>query len=241
MNQPPPLPSEVVSPEPFKPVKRSLWGHFLHCMRHYADFSGRSTRAEFFSFNAIIALGMVILSIPVFGTATQILRQMEQDEEVFRDGVSCMLYSALERPSFKVDSLLPNTPMFRLQYDSDTDELQLYELWEEQDIVFEHNETVLGAINNKAVRDAAVVRMVMQIGEESLRSIGFSFFAMIIWGMGFLIPALAVCWRRLHDIGLSGAFYCLVFLPFGNIILSVMFLIDSKPGANIYGLPTKYP
>ena len=40
--------------EPFEPVRRSMLAHFAHCLRHYADFSGRATRAEYWSFVLII-------------------------------------------------------------------------------------------------------------------------------------------------------------------------------------------
>ena len=54
--------------------------------------------------------------------------------------------------------------------------------------------------------------------------------------LGLLVPGLAVCWRRLHDIGKSGAFYFLGLIPLvGAIILIVWFCQDSQPGTNQYG------
>ena len=51
-----------------------------------------------------------------------------------------------------------------------------------------------------------------------------------------LIPNLAVFWRRMHDIGRSGAYYFFNLIPFvGLIILLVWECQDSQPGANQYG------
>ncbi|WP_426563782.1 DUF805 domain-containing protein [Angustibacter sp. McL0619] len=54
--------------------------------------------------------------------------------------------------------------------------------------------------------------------------------------LGFIIPSLAVTWRRLHDTGRSGAWYFIAFVPVvGGIILLVFTVLDSQPGPNVYG------
>ena len=54
--------------------------------------------------------------------------------------------------------------------------------------------------------------------------------------LAMFIPGLAVCWRRLHDIGKSGACWFLILIPLvGAIILLVWYCRDSEPGDNIYG------
>lgn len=54
--------------------------------------------------------------------------------------------------------------------------------------------------------------------------------------LALLVPGLAVCWRRLHDIGKSGAWYFIVLIPIvGAIMLIVWFCRDSEPGENAYG------
>ncbi len=54
--------------------------------------------------------------------------------------------------------------------------------------------------------------------------------------LAMLIPAIAVGVRRLHDIGKSGWMMLVVFIPFvGAIWLLILFVMDSKPGANEYG------
>jgi uncharacterized membrane protein YhaH (DUF805 family) len=49
------------------------------------------------------------------------------------------------------------------------------------------------------------------------------------------LPTLAVSVRRLHDIGLSGWWYLIVFVPFGGLVLTVLAVIDSQGGTNRFG------
>ena len=54
--------------------------------------------------------------------------------------------------------------------------------------------------------------------------------------LGMFIPGLAVCWRRLHDIGKSGACFFIGLIPIvGAILLIVWYCRDSEPGDNMYG------
>lgn len=57
-----------------------------------------------------------------------------------------------------------------------------------------------------------------------------------LYSLAVIIPGLAVCWRRLHDIGKSGGYYFIVLVPIvGFILLIVWFCQDSQPGVNMYG------
>ena len=59
---------------------------------------------------------------------------------------------------------------------------------------------------------------------------------LVLFDLALLVPSLAVCWRRLHDIGRSGAYYFLGLIPLvGAIILLVWECQESQPGANQYG------
>jgi uncharacterized membrane protein YhaH (DUF805 family) len=50
------------------------------------------------------------------------------------------------------------------------------------------------------------------------------------------IPSIALGVRRLHDIGYSGWWLLIGFVPFvGGILLLVFALMDSQPGTNRYG------
>ncbi|MCD8070348.1 MAG: DUF805 domain-containing protein [Akkermansiaceae bacterium] len=154
--QPPPLPRE--NAREFTPVRRNMWRHFTYCMRHYADFRGRATRAEFWSFSAISALFSCLFLLPLFAARLICLQKIASNPETL---ASCAAASF-----------------------------------------------ALGGL----------------------------------WYLAILVPTLAATWRRLHDIGLSGAFYFVSFIPLvGGLVLFVLEIIDSKPGANKYGGPTKYP
>ena len=57
-----------------------------------------------------------------------------------------------------------------------------------------------------------------------------------LFSIAVFIPNLAVIWRRLHDIGKSGANYFWILLPvIGWIMLLVWLARDSMPGDNQYG------
>ena len=54
--------------------------------------------------------------------------------------------------------------------------------------------------------------------------------------LALLVPGLGICWRRLHDIGKSGTWYFIIFVPIvGAILLLVWFCQDSQPGDNQFG------
>jgi uncharacterized membrane protein YhaH (DUF805 family) len=58
--------------------------------------------------------------------------------------------------------------------------------------------------------------------------------------LGTFIPALAVTWRRLHDMGKSGGFFFIALIPLiGWILIIVWLATDSQPGPNKYGEPVK--
>jgi len=54
-----------------------------------------------------------------------------------------------------------------------------------------------------------------------------------------IIPIVSIQVRRLHDIGWSGWWYFISFVPFGNLALLVLYCLPSQPGVNKYG-PNPY-
>lgn len=57
-----------------------------------------------------------------------------------------------------------------------------------------------------------------------------------LYSLAVLIPGLAVCVRRLHDIGKSGWWLFIVLIPLvGSILLVVWYCQDSQEGENAYG------
>ena len=61
-------------------------------------------------------------------------------------------------------------------------------------------------------------------------------FLQIIFALALLLPTIAIAVRRLHDIGKSGWWYLLAFIPLiGLLVLLYFFILDSQPGTNPYG------
>ncbi len=57
-----------------------------------------------------------------------------------------------------------------------------------------------------------------------------------LYALFILIPGIAVIVRRLHDIGRTGTWWLIGFVPFiGAIVLLIFAVTDSEPGANQYG------
>lgn len=81
---------------------------------------------------------------------------------------------------------------------------------------------------------SAVLGMLVSISD------GFSILSML-WSIGTLVPGLALCVRRLHDVGKSGIWLLWILLPIiGPIILLVQYCADSQHGPNQYGPSPKY-
>ena len=93
-----------------------------------------------------------------------------------------------------------------------------------------------------------VFNMLIQAGLNALGRLVFgsdsnmaSIFAGI-YALVVFIPSLAVAWRRLHDVGKSGAYYFFMLIPVvGWIIVLIQLCKDSQPGENQYGVSPKYP
>jgi len=59
-----------------------------------------------------------------------------------------------------------------------------------------------------------------------------------LWGLGTIIPYLAVTWRRFHDTNKSGAFWFLTFIPFvGSIIVLVLLALETNPAGARFDQP----
>ena len=57
-----------------------------------------------------------------------------------------------------------------------------------------------------------------------------------IFSLVTLLPGLSVFWRRMHDIGKSGAWFFIALVPIvGAILLLVWLCRDSEAGDNAYG------
>ena len=79
---------------------------------------------------------------------------------------------------------------------------------------------------------AALIAMVREGGVLYRLFYGLS----SLFSLAVFIPGLAVCWRRLHDIGKSGANYFWILLPIaGPILLLVWFAREGDCGDNAFG------
>ncbi len=66
--------------------------------------------------------------------------------------------------------------------------------------------------------------------------LGLPDFLIYVYSLAVFVPGLAVCVRRLHDIGKSGWMYFIVLIPIiGAIWLIVLFCQDSQPEENAWG------
>jgi uncharacterized membrane protein YhaH (DUF805 family) len=82
----------------------------------------------------------------------------------------------------------------------------------------------------------ALVNFGIAVLLELILGFTFLYFLTYVYSLAIFIPSLAVCVRRLHDIGRSGWWYLIGLIPvIGWILLIVWFCTDSQPGANKWG------
>ena len=71
---------------------------------------------------------------------------------------------------------------------------------------------------------------IIGIAAESDGLMAFTLILMILYLLGTFIPNLAITFRRLHDIGKSGWWYLISFIPsVGSTIILVLCCLDSTP------------
>lgn len=67
-----------------------------------------------------------------------------------------------------------------------------------------------------------------------------SFGLLVLVGLGLIVPNIALIVRRFHDLGKSGWFYFLNFIPYvGGLIVIVFMCFDAVAGENAYGADPK--
>jgi len=68
----------------------------------------------------------------------------------------------------------------------------------------------------------------------SLKIVGS--FILIIYYLAIFLPMIGAQVRRLHDIGMSGWWILILFVPFiGGIVIFIMEVLPSKPSGEKYG------
>lgn len=87
-----------------------------------------------------------------------------------------------------------------------------------------------------AIISYSIMGIAMATGIEALMYLSY------IYSLVVFLPSLGVSVRRLHDIGKSGWFILIAFIPIiGAIWLIVLFFKDSDEGTNEYGTNPKNP
>lgn len=87
-----------------------------------------------------------------------------------------------------------------------------------------------------------VLTVLLIVAGDNGGAVGLLTALIIIWtivvivvSIALYIPLLAVGARRLHDYGQSAWWLLLLIVPFGNIALIVLWVMDGTPGDNQYG------
>ena len=71
------------------------------------------------------------------------------------------------------------------------------------------------------------------VAMESMATIGS--ILILVFGLGIIVPSLAVTVRRLHDIGKSGWWYLIGLVPLVGLVIFLFLLMPGTPGTNQYG------
>lgn len=80
---------------------------------------------------------------------------------------------------------------------------------------------------------ASVINYLIAGSSDTTRIIGIIY---LLYSLATILPSLAVSWRRLHDIGKSGAYILFILIPLvGWIFLLAWFVKDSDMGENRFG------
>jgi uncharacterized membrane protein YhaH (DUF805 family) len=80
---------------------------------------------------------------------------------------------------------------------------------------------------------ASVINYLIAGSSDTTSIIGIIY---LLYSLATILPALAVSWRRLHDIGKSGAYILFILIPLvGWIFLLAWFVKDSDMGENRFG------
>lgn len=64
---------------------------------------------------------------------------------------------------------------------------------------------------------------------------GIGTFAAVVFVLAIIIPSIAVAVRRLHDTGKSGWLLLIGLIPFGGLVLIVLYCIEGEPRTNKWG------
>lgn len=86
-----------------------------------------------------------------------------------------------------------------------------------------------------------IALLVDNVFEISFKDVDFGYGPIYLaYNVAMVIPSVSIAVRRLHDVGKSGWFLLIALIPvIGYIWLLVLFVSDSQPGTNKYGINPK--
>ncbi|MBX3256475.1 MAG: DUF805 domain-containing protein [Chitinophagaceae bacterium] len=119
-------------------------------------------------------------------------------------------------------------------------------------VVFENYANFKGRARRAEYWNFTLANVILLIPFYVLGIIGAAYNSSVMAGLGFLgygvgalgtiLPSLAVCVRRLHDLNKSGWYYFICLIPLvGPIILLVWLFTDGNRFVNEYGEDPKNP
>ncbi len=104
------------------------------------------------------------------------------------------------------------------------------------DPIQNHYATFSGRTGREAFWMFMLFYFVIYIGLTIVLSLVGLEAAVMLFTLGVLIPSIAITTRRLHDIGKSGWWQLIGFIPLLGLIVMIIFLIrESDTGDNEYG------
>ena len=84
-----------------------------------------------------------------------------------------------------------------------------------------------------------IIAVIVLLGLAQIPRVGVVFGVLyFVYALGVLVPAIAVCIRRLHDIDRSGWWLLIGLVPLvGGIVLLVFAVLPGTAGSNRFGPP----
>lgn len=107
-------------------------------------------------------------------------------------------------------------------------------------VIKEHYADFAGRARRKEYWMFVLVNMCIVVVLQLLaRAVSIVSIVAAIYGLATLVPSVAACIRRLHDIGKTGWFTLLAFVPLANFYLIYLLAQDGQRGGNAYGADPK--
>ena len=111
-------------------------------------------------------------------------------------------------------------------------------IWAEFAYGFRHYRDFTGRANRREFWSASAVTSALIFLALLIDvALGSPLILFLVTVIVLFMPSFAVAARRLQDVGAPGVLLALNFVPFGGLVLLVMYLIKGNDGPNKYGPP----